>query len=222
MTTFTMQDLNNNAIETPEEKEAFNAMEQALENRKVFDNIQPATKEEFMEQALKQHEQNHAIVQGATGAQYTPIDMKQFEGQAGQANSELLQMILELNQTMQKVLLHIAHSQAKQPVSSSSGDLTEAVGTVLENAEWFNDRLNDTINETVQDKINDNEFDGEIQSAVNFAVENYFSYNFSLEDHCDVYDYVRDAVDDKLEELVQEKLEEILQEKLQSATITFN
>jgi len=70
--------------------------------------------------------------------------------------------------------------------------------------------------------VEEHDFSHDVENAVGSEVENYFSYNFSLEDHVDVYDLMRDAVDDKLEDMVQEKLEEILTEKLQSATITFN
>jgi hypothetical protein len=196
MTTFTMQDLTPNAIETPEEKEAMDAIQNQVENTSTTNTDN--------------------IIQGATGAQYRAVDTKLFEGQA---NNELLQMILQLNQTMQSILLHIAHTAQKQPVSSSAGgDLAEAVGTVLEQAEWFNDRLNDTINSAIEDK----DFGDEIQTAVDSEIENYFSYNFSLEDHVDVHDYVRDAMDDKLEDIVEDKIKELLEEKLSTATISFN
>jgi hypothetical protein len=189
-----MQDLNQMPV-TNEEDEAM----QDLTNKQ--------------QEQLQQHEQNHAIIQGATGAQYTPIDTKQFEGQAGMGNNELMQMILQLNQTMQTILLHIAHT-AQQPVSEG---LNQACSTVLENAEWFNKMVNDSV----VDAVEDHDFSDDIETAVGSEVEQYFNYNFNLEDHCDVYDLMRDAVDDKLEDMVQEKLEEILNERLSTATITF-
>lgn len=221
MTTFTMQDLNNNAIETPEEKEAFNAMEQAIHNRKIFDNIQPATKEEFMEQALKQHEQNHAIIQGATGAQYVVMDTTpKFEQHAPQPQHtptvhELAQQLTESFALLIKAITELSNTQPQaQPVSEG---LAEAVETVLQNAEWFNDNLNDTINSTIDDRIDEHDFSYEIEQAV----ENHFG-DFSLEDYVDVHDLISDAVDDRLDDIVQEKVEEILQEKLQNITISFN
>jgi len=219
MTTFTMQDLNN-STSTPEEEEAFNALTQAIENRKMFDNIQPATKEQFMEQALKQHEQNHAIIQGATGAQYVVMDTTpKFEQHAPQPQhtptvQELAQQLTESFALLIKAITELHDKPQAQPVSEG---LAEAVETVLQNAEWFNDNLNDTINSTIDDRIDEHDFSYEIEQAV----ENHFG-DFSLEDYVDVHDLISDAVDDRLDDIVQEKVEEILQEKLQNITISFN
>jgi DNA-binding protein Fis len=74
----------------------------------------------------------------------------------------------------------------------------------------------------------DNRYDMEelvsqgVDDKVASEVEQYFSYNFNLEDHCDVQELVNDKLDDMLDDMVQEKVEEILREKLSSATITFN
>lgn len=209
MTTFTLQDLN---TATPEEDEAFEALAQALENRKIFDNIQPATKEDFMNRALQQHEQNHAIIQGATGAQYTPIDTKQYEGVAVQPTVQ--QLAQQLTQSFTTLINAILELQP-QPVSEG---LNQACSTVLENAEWFNKMVNDSM----VDAVEGHDFSSDIETAVGSEVEQYFNYNFNLEDHCDVYDLMRDAVDDKLEDMVQKKLEKILNERLSTATITFS
>ena len=227
MTTFTLQDLN---TVTPEEDEAFNDLtkQQALKtheanhqiadfihNRKIFDNIQPATKEQFMEQATNE------VIQGATGAQYEVIDFKKFEGQMGEGKTNTIapltvqQLAQQLTESFNQLINAILALQTQsQPVSKG---LAEAVETVLQNADWFNDNLNDTINSTIDDRIDEHDFSYEIEQAV----ENHFG-DFCLEDHVDVCDLINDAVDDRLDDIVQEKVEEILQEKLQNITITFN
>ena len=216
MTTFTLQDLN---TATPEEDEAFEALTQALENRKIFDNIQPATKEDFMNQALKQHEQNHAIIQGATGAQYVAMDTtpkpEQYAPQP-QHTPTVQELAQQLTQTFNQLITAIANLQPQsQPVSEG---LAEAVETVLEQADWFANKVDEKLDELVDD----HDFTYEVEQAVENEVGDYFGHNFSLEDHVDVYDLMRDAVEDKLEDLVQEKLTEIIQDKLSTATITFN
>jgi len=205
MTTFTMQDLN---TATPEEDEAFKALEQALENRKIFDNIQPATKEDFMEQG---------VIQGATGAQYTPIDFKQFEGQTNESKTiitappTVLELTQQLTQSFATLINAILALQAQpQPVSEG---LEETVDTVLQNADWFANKVDEKLDELVDD----HDFDYEIERAV----ENHFG-DFCLEDHVDVSSEIESIVDDRLDEMVQEKVEEILREKLSTATISFN
>jgi hypothetical protein len=227
MTTFTLQDLN---TVTPEEDEAFNDLtkQQALKtheanhqiadfihNRKIFDNIQPATKEQFMEQATNE------VIQGATGAQYVVMDTTpKFEQHAPQPQHtptvhELAQQLTESFALLIKAITELSNTQPQaQPVSEG---LAEAVETVLQNAEWFNDNLNDTINSTIDDRIDEHDFSYEIEQAV----ENHFG-DFCLEDYVDVQDLINDAVDDRLDDMVQEKVEEILQEKLQNITISFN
>ena len=221
MTTFTMQDLNN-STSTPEEEEAFNALEQAIENRKIFDNIQPATKEEFMKQATNESTQltSNQIIQGASGAQYVVMDTtpkpEQYAPQPQHTPTvqELAQQLTESFALLIKAITELHDKPQAQPVSEG---LAEAVETVLQNAEWFNDNLNDTINSTIDDRIDEHDFSYEIEQAV----ENHFG-DFSLEDYVDVHDLISDAVDDRLDDIVQEKVEEILQEKLQNITISFN
>jgi hypothetical protein len=200
-----MQDLNQMPT-TPEEEEAM----QDLTNKQ--------------QEQLKQHELAHQLIQGATGAQYETIDLKKFESVTApsaplpQHTPTVQELADQLTLTFNTLIKQILELQGKQPVSSSSEDLQECVSTVLEDADWFDDRLDDKLTDLVEE----HDFSHDVENAVGSEVENYFGYNFNLEDHCDVYDLMRDAVDDKLEDMVQEKLEEILTEKLQSATITFN
>ena len=211
MTTFTMQDLN---TATPEEDEAFEALTQALENRKIFDNIQPATKEDFM---------NQEVIQGASGAQYAPIDFKQFEGQMGEGKTNNLKLPTEYDIKIRHQLNHLSvalnslietlleqHKPQSQPVSEG---LAEAVETVLEQADWFANKVDEKLDELVDD----HDFSYEVEQAV----ENHFG-DFCLEDHVDVSSEIESIVDNRLDDMVQEKVEEILREKLGTATITFN
>jgi hypothetical protein len=76
------------------------------------------------QQALQQHEQNHATIQGATGAQYTPIDFKQFEGQMGEGKTNTItpptvqQLADQLTQSFSQLINAILALQPQaQPVS---------------------------------------------------------------------------------------------------------
>ena len=194
MTTFTLQDL---TTETPEEKEAMDMLaKQQVENTST----------------------NDTIIQGATGAQYTPMDTSP---QAQQNQQAIEQLLNNLTYTIQAII-KLSVEKYKQPVSGGE-DLRGAVGTVLEQEEWFSDKLNDTINSTIDDRIEEHDFSYEIEQAV----ENWFT-DFSLEDHVDVYSMVDTAVEDKLDDVVAEKLADIVEEKLsellqgKSISISFN
>lgn len=223
MTTFTMQDL---TTETPEEKEAMDmiARQQAVDEKGAWNQVENTSTTETQPTTPE-------VIQGATGAQYTPIDMKQFEkvmtaGEVGigkadaVANADMQTLFITLTSTIQAIIKLSLEQQQQhsQPVSPSPEGLHECVDTVLENADWFDDKLDDKLSDLVEE----HDFSSDVENAVESEVDNYFSYNFSLEDHVDVYDLMRDAVDDKLEDLVQEKVQEILQEKLSNITISFN
>jgi len=100
-----------------------------------------------------------------------------------------------------------------------SEGLSEAVGTVLEQAQWFKDRVEERVAELVED----NDFSYEVERAV----ENWFD-NFSLEDHVDVYSMVDTAVDERISDVVGDALESVLEEKLtellqgKNISISFN
>jgi hypothetical protein len=240
-----MQDLTPNDTPTREEEEAFKELEQALENRKIltqvlenrkiFDNIQPATKEEFMEQATKQESNAQAVatamdgyigigktavletIQGATGAQYVVMDTtpkpEQYAPQPQHTPTvqELAQQLTESFALLIKAITELSNTQPQsQPMSEG---LVDAVETVLEQADWFANKVDEKLDELVDD----HDFDYEIERAV----ENHFG-DFCLEDHVDVSSEIENIVDDRLDEMVQEKVEEILREKLSTATITFN
>ena len=187
MTTFTLQDLY-----TPTTEGKSNIMETTTQTVDTMSTNQ--------------------TIQGATGAQYTPMDTSP---QAQQNQQAIEQLLNNLTYTIQAII-KLSVEKYKQPVSGGEG-LHEAVGTVLEQAEWFSDKLNDTINSTIDDRIDEHDFSYEIEQAV----ENHFG-DFCLEDHVDVSSEIESIVDDRLDDMVQEKVEEILREKLSTATISFN
>jgi protein subunit release factor A len=89
------------------------------------------------------------------------------------------------------------------------------VDAVLEQAGWVGEKLDKAVVEYMENEI---DIADECNDKISESVNNYFSYEFTLTDHCDIDDIVADKVDDRLEEMVNEKL----QEMLSTATITFN
>jgi hypothetical protein len=188
----------------------YNAMPVTNEENEAMQDL---TKQQ--ETQLQQHEQNHATIQGATGAQYTPIDMTQFHKPLEEiqgSNLEMQNLFITLTSTIQAIV-KLSVEQYKPQSQPVSEGLAEAVETVLENADWFANKVDEKLDELVDN----HDFDYEIEQAV----ETYFN-DFSLEDHIDVDSALENMVDDRLDDMVQEKVEEILREKLSTATITFN
>jgi hypothetical protein len=146
-------------------------------------------------------------VQGVSGNAYAPMDTTP-QPQA----SRLDQLTTLLNETLKQMVIEITNNKA-QP------DLPQAVETILQEANWFYDMVKESIedNHDIESLVDDR-----VDDRVGSAVEEWFSYNFNLEDHCDLNDIVADVLDDKLESIVEEKLEELLAEKLQNARITVN
>jgi hypothetical protein len=77
------------------------------------------------------------------------------------------------------------------------------------------------VEETCADRVSDLDFEYEINNAVERELR-----SLDINDHCDIDDMVRDAVEDRIEEIVadavEERLTEILEEKLANARITVN
>jgi DNA-binding protein Fis len=114
----------------------------------------------------------------------------------------------------QFALLSTVINQSKaQPEGDQS--LQDCVDAVLEQAGWVGEKLDKAVVEYMDNEVSWSEA---VADPVSEAVNNYFSYEFTLTDHCDIDDIVADKVDDRLEEMVNEKL----QEMLSTATITFN
>jgi hypothetical protein len=114
----------------------------------------------------------------------------------------------------QFALLSTVINQSKaQPEGDQS--LQDCVDAVLEQAGWVGEKLDKAVVEYMENEI---DIADECNDKICESVNNYFSYEFTLTDHCDIDDIVADKVDDRLEEMVNEKL----QEMLSTATITFN
>jgi hypothetical protein len=143
-------------------------------------------------------------VQGVSGNAYAPMDTTPQT----QDQNARVKMLMEMLTTALNGLV-----KELQTPSQPQTDLEEAVGTALENAQWFKDFVEDACAE----RVGDLDFEYEIGKAVAEEMR-----SFDPNDHVDFYDLVSDAVDDKLESLVAEKLEELLEEKLANARITVN
>lgn len=114
----------------------------------------------------------------------------------------------------QFALLSTVINQSKaQPDGNQS--LQECVSAVLEQAGWVGDKIDKAVVEYVENEI---DIADECNDKISNCVDNYFGCEFSLNDHCDLDDIVRDKLDDILEGIVQERLNEMLS----TATITFN
>jgi hypothetical protein len=146
-----------------------------------------------------------ATIQGVSGANYAPMDTSPQPQE-----TRLDQLTTLLNETLKQMVIEITNNKA-QP------DLPQAVETILQEANWFYDMVKETIEENhdIESLVDDR-----VDDRVGSAVDEWFSYNFTLTDHCDIDDIVGDALDDKLESIVEEKLEALLEEKLKHANIT--
>ena len=149
-------------------------------------------------------------VQGVSGATYAPMDTSP----QAQQQTRLDQLTTLLSETLKQLVIEINNTKA-QP------ELADTVEQVLTQAVWFDemvkDKLDDCLerNHDIESLVNDR-----VDDSVGDKVDQYFSYEFSLDDHCDINDLVQDAVDDKIDAIVEEKLEQLLEEKLKHATVT--
>ena len=112
-------------------------------------------------------------------------------------------------------LLTTVISQAKAQPHADDQSLQTCVDAVLEQSNWFAERVEKEVADFINNEI---DIGDECNDKIGECVDNYFSYEFSLTDHCDIDDIVADKLDDRLEDIVQERL----QEMLSTATITFN
>jgi predicted house-cleaning noncanonical NTP pyrophosphatase (MazG superfamily) len=148
-----------------------------------------------------------ATIQGVSGNTYAPMDTSPQPQE-----TRLDQLTTLLNETLKQMVIEITNNKA-QP------ELADTIEQVLTQANWFYDMVKENIedNHDIESLVDDR-----VDDRVGSAVDEWFSYNFTLTDHCDIDDIVGDALDDKLESIVEEKLEELLSEKLANAKITVN
>lgn len=114
-----------------------------------------------------------------------------------------------------KLLLTTLITQTKAQPHADDQSLQACVDAVLEQAGWVGDKIDTAVNDYIDNEVAWSEI---VSDPVSSAVDNYFSYEFSLTDHCDIDDIIADKLDDRLEDIVQERLNEMLS----TATITFN
>lgn len=147
-------------------------------------------------------------IQGVSGASYAPMDTSPQPKE-----SRLDQLTTLLNETLKQLVIELN----KQTHAQSQPDLADTVEQVLTQAVWFTEMVKESIEENhdIEDLVNDR-----VDDSIGDKVDEYFNYNFSIEDHCDLNDIVGDAIYDRLDGIVAEKLEELLAEKLKNANIT--
>ena len=199
MTTFTMQDLY-----TPTTEGKSNIMETTLDNPTVGNTPTETS----------------TIIQGATGAQYTFVDTSP---NAKQNIHALAQQLTDSFALLIKAITEL-QGEDKQPVSGGEG-LHECVDTVLSEADWLMEKLEDAMDNRydMKDLISQG-----VDDSVRESVDSFFSNEFSLEDHVDVYSMVETAVEDKLDDALEDKLDSVLEDKIneilssKNISISFN
>lgn len=130
---------------------------------------------------------------------------------------DLEQILKTISEQFALLSTVINQTKAQPNTTPPEGDqsLGECVDAVLEQAGWLGEKIDKAVNDYIDNEMAWSEV---VADPVSSAVDNYFSYEFSLTDHCDIDDIVQDKLDDMLENLVQERLNEMLS----TATITFN
>lgn len=211
MTTFTMQDLNNNGVATPEEEEALSAMAKlgaGVDVSVLLDGHVGVGKAE----AIAKHEAMHAwtkISLDAPNPQTTLCESTQTQIDPIALIDEMMtQFSIKLK------LLATVISQTKGNSQAEDQSLQACVATTLQQADWFKDM--------VREIVEDQDFGDEIETYVDRHCENYFSYNFDPRDHFDIDEAVADRVDDRLEDVVADKIQEVVEEKLSEASISIS
>ncbi len=115
----------------------------------------------------------------------------------------------------QFALLSTVINQTKAQPNAEDQSLQACVDAVLQQSGWFGDKVDHAVNDYIDNEMAWSEV---VADPVSSAVDNYFSYEFSLTDHCDIDDIIADKLDDRLENIVSERLREMLS----TATISFN
>jgi DNA polymerase III alpha subunit len=150
----------------------------------------------------EEEEAMNAITQASAEVLHNPVAQPDLE--------QILKTISE-----QFSLLSTVINQSKAQPNPTPPEMQACVDAVLEQAGWVGEKLDKAVVEYMENEI---DIADECNDKISESVNNYFSYEFTLTDHCDIDDIVADKVDDRLEEMVNERL----QEMLSTATITFN
>ena len=205
MTTFTMQDLNNNGISTPEEEEALQAMAKLGAGI-----VEPVTKEEWMAYGMSNP-------LSASVTDENTLNWVKAKLDAPDPQPTLESIINSICAQLQ--LLSTVITQTKGNSHAEDQSLQETVALTLQQADWFKDIVRvELVGLGIEDIARD-----AVETVVEHEVESYFDNRFSPEDHFDFGDAVENAVDDRIDDVVRDRvmdsLEEVVAEKLSEASI---
>ena len=153
----------------------------------------------------EEEEAMNAITQASAEVLHNPV------AQPSQVNPEALidDMVTHFAIKLKLLLTTVIQPNPTPP------EMQACVDAVLEQAGWVGEKLDKAVVEYMETEI---DIADECNDKISESVNNYFSYEFTLTDHCDIDDIVADKLDDRLENIVSERL----QEMLSTATITFN
>jgi ribosome-associated translation inhibitor RaiA len=124
------------------------------------------------------------------------------------------QFSIKLSLLLTTVIMNQTKAQPNPTPPEGDQSLQACVDAVLEQAEWFKEKVEEKVERLVDDM--DHTY------AIESAVETHFSNSFSLDDHVDITAEVESRVEDIAEDLLRDIVNEKLQEMLSTATITFN
>jgi hypothetical protein len=194
MTTFTMQDLQNELPTTPEEDEAFKQME----------NI--GLKEMFAGMG-------NDLTGGKSNVFDAPIPQPSGENPHNPDIPTIINAICAQLELLSSVIIS---SQAETKAGENS--LQETVGLVLQQADWFKDLIRVELVALDLEKI----AEGAVESIVENEVESYFDNRFDCTDHFDFGDAVSDCVSDQIDDVVSDKIDDAVDAYLSNATISIS
>ena len=125
------------------------------------------------------------------------------------------EMVAQFSIKLSLLLTTVIMNQTKAQPNPTPPEMQACVDAVLEQAGWVGEKLDKAVIDYIDNEVSWAEVTSDL---VREGVNNFFSYEFSLTDHCDIDDIIADKLDDRLENIVSERL----QEMLSTATITFN
>lgn len=177
MTTFTMQDLNNNIPVTKEEEEAMDALS------RLGAGVPLPTKEEWV---------NYGVENCTPPTPETPDIGTIINNICAQL--QLLTSVISQNQ---------GNSHGGEAGEKS---LQECVSTTLQQAEWFTERLHGTVQDSIDDKDFAYEINSEVEDwfSSSFSLDDHVDIEAEVESKLE--DIVERIVEDRLAEVVEEKL----------------
>ena len=180
MTTFTMQDLNNTEV-TKEEEEAMQALERT---REAWVNYGVQNPPQYTAEQIEKVEKT--------------MDKKgEWAFNVGEVlpNPDVSTIINNICTQLQLLSTVINQAKAQPNTTPPEGNqsLQECVSAVLENSDWFEEKVREIVDSRVDDLFDSKDFDYEIGGAVSAWFD-----DFNLGDYTDIDEVVERAVEDKL------------------------